>query len=75
MGKPPAVSRQGDRIAMDHPIRGDDGGSVATGAGESKARTNDAISHNWARWLPDGTLILFSGNEPNRGVRLYLQEP
>jgi len=46
---------------------------LPTGAGESKALTNDAISHNWARWLPDGTHFLFSGNEPNRGVRLYLQ--
>jgi len=46
---------------------------LPTGAGESKALTNDAISHNWARWLPDGTHFLFSGNEPNRGVRLYVQ--
>ena len=46
---------------------------LPTGAGESKALTNDAISHNWARWLPDGTHFLFSGNEPNHGVRLYLQ--
>jgi len=46
---------------------------LPTGAGESKPLTNDAISHNWARWLPDGTHFLFSGNEPNRGVRLYVQ--
>jgi len=46
---------------------------LPTGAGESKLLTNDAISHNWARWFPDGTHLLFSGNEPNRGVRLYQQ--
>ena len=46
---------------------------LPTGAGESKALTNDAISHTWARWLPDGAHIVFSGNEPNHGVRLYVQ--
>jgi len=46
---------------------------LPTGAGESKPLTNDAISHNWARWLPDGSHFLFSGNEPGHGVRLYMQ--
>ena len=46
---------------------------LPTKAGEAKPLTNDSINHIWARWLPDGKAIVFSGNEPDRGVRLYLQ--
>jgi Tol biopolymer transport system component len=28
----------------------------------------------WARWFPDGKRILFSGDEPGKGVRLYVQD-
>ena len=45
---------------------------LQTGAGEPKLLTNDAINHTWARWLPDGKHIVFSGNEPEKGTRLYL---
>jgi len=47
---------------------------LPTGAGESRQITHDDINHNWAHWLPDGKHFVFSGNEPNRGVRLYLQD-
>ena len=43
-------------------------------AGEPKPLTHDAFDHFQARWFPDGKRILFSGNEPGRGVRLYLQD-
>jgi len=46
---------------------------LPTKAGEAKPLSNDSINHIWARWLPDGKAIVFSGNEPDRGVRLYLQ--
>ena len=46
---------------------------LPTGPGEPKQLTNDEINHSWARWLPDGTGIVFSGNEPGRGVRFYVQ--
>jgi len=46
---------------------------LPTKAGESKPLTNDQISHVWARWYPDGKRVLFSGNEPGHGVRLYVQ--
>ncbi|MFZ3211620.1 MAG: protein kinase, partial [Terriglobales bacterium] len=46
---------------------------LPTRAGEAKPLTNDSINHIWARWLPDGRAIVFSGNEPDRGVRLYVQ--
>ncbi len=45
-----------------------------TKAGEAKAVTNDSINHSWARWFPDGKRLLFSGNESERGVRLYIQD-
>jgi len=45
---------------------------LTTGAGEPKALTNDNINHSWAHWFPDGKRLLFSGNEPGKGVRLYV---
>jgi eukaryotic-like serine/threonine-protein kinase len=47
---------------------------LPTGAGETQQLTNDSINHQWARWLPDGKRFVFSGNEPERGVRLYVQD-
>ena len=47
---------------------------LTTGAGEAKALTNDNINHSWSHWFPDGKRILFSGNEPGKGVRLYVRE-
>jgi Tol biopolymer transport system component len=47
---------------------------LPTKAGESKLLTNDNINHTAAgRWFPDGKRFLFSGNEANHGVRLYMQ--
>jgi serine/threonine protein kinase len=45
---------------------------LTTGAGEPKQLTNDNINHSWAHWFPDGKRILFSGNEPGKGVKLYV---
>jgi serine/threonine protein kinase len=45
---------------------------LTTGAGEGKALTSDTINHAWAHWLPDGKRLLFSGNEPGKGVKLYV---
>jgi dipeptidyl aminopeptidase/acylaminoacyl peptidase len=47
---------------------------LPTKAGTAKPLTHDAINHAWARWFPDGKRVLFSGNEPDRGVRLYVQD-
>jgi dipeptidyl aminopeptidase/acylaminoacyl peptidase len=46
---------------------------LPTGAGEQKPLTNDKINHAEARWFPDGKRIVFSGDEPGHGVRLYVQ--
>jgi len=47
---------------------------LPTGAGETQSLTNDSINHQWARWFPDGKRFVFSGNEPGKGVRLYMQD-
>jgi len=47
---------------------------LPTKAGDSKPLTHDSINHAWARWFPDGKRVLFSGNEPGHGVRLYVQD-
>jgi len=47
---------------------------LPTGAGESKQLTHDNINRLWARWFPDGKRVLFSANEPDKGVRLYIQD-
>jgi Tol biopolymer transport system component/predicted Ser/Thr protein kinase len=45
---------------------------LTTGAGEMKELTRDNINYAWAHWFPDGKRVLFSGNEPGKGVRLYV---
>ncbi|HYM05719.1 MAG TPA: protein kinase [Terriglobales bacterium] len=47
---------------------------LPTKAGTAMPLTHDSINHAWARWFPDGKRVLFSGNEPDRGVRLYVQD-
>ena len=47
---------------------------LTTGAGEPRDLTKDNINKAFARWFPDGKRILFSGNEPSKGVRLYVYE-
>jgi len=47
---------------------------LPTGAGESKPLTNDAINHEWARWMPDGKRFVFSGNEAGKGVHYFIQD-
>jgi eukaryotic-like serine/threonine-protein kinase len=47
---------------------------LTTGAGEAKDLTHDNVNHSWAHWLPDGKRIVFSGNEPGKGVKLYVLE-
>ncbi len=47
---------------------------LTTGAGEAKELTHDNINHSWSRWLPDGKRILFTGNEPGKGVKLYVRD-
>ncbi len=43
-------------------------------AGEARVITNDQISRIAANFLPDGKRIVFAGNEPGHGNRLYVQD-
>jgi Tol biopolymer transport system component len=47
---------------------------LPTGTGESRRITNDSINHVSAAFFPDGKRVLFAGNEPGHGVRLYVQD-
>ncbi|MEP6767553.1 MAG: WD40 repeat domain-containing serine/threonine protein kinase [Acidobacteriota bacterium] len=47
---------------------------LPTGTGEHRKIPLSGISaEQGAAWLPDSQNVLFGGSEPNRGVRLYLQ--
>ena len=46
-----------------------------TGVGEAKPLTHDSLNHVRVRWLPDGNRLVFSGNEPGHGLRLYVESP
>ncbi len=47
---------------------------LPTGAGEPRDLTKDNVNHSWAHWFPDGKHILFSADEPGKGVRFYVYE-
>jgi len=47
---------------------------LPTRAGEPKTLAGERINYVDARWFPDGKHFLFSGNEPDHGVRLYVQD-
>jgi len=47
---------------------------LPTGPGEAKPLPHGTINHSAAVWLPDGTKFLFSGAEPGKGARLYVQD-
>ncbi len=47
---------------------------LPTGAGQARELANSNLNHSWARWFPDGKHLLFSGNEPGQGVRLYIYD-
>jgi eukaryotic-like serine/threonine-protein kinase len=46
---------------------------IPVGVGEKRTLTNDALNHSAAAWFPDGSRVLFEGNEPGRPLRLYIQ--
>jgi eukaryotic-like serine/threonine-protein kinase len=46
---------------------------LPTGTGEARPLTHDGIHHQGAAWTPDGTRIVFVGNEPSHRIRYYVQ--
>jgi len=47
---------------------------LPTGPGQSRVVTHDEINHIWARFLPDGKRFVFVGTEPEKTLRLYVQD-
>ena len=47
---------------------------LPTKAGERRSATNDSIDHVAGGFTPDGKQIVFAGNEPGKGVRIYIQD-
>jgi Tol biopolymer transport system component len=46
---------------------------IPLGPGETKQITHDAIDRSYARFLPDGEHVVFSGTEPGHKSRIYVQ--
>jgi hypothetical protein len=46
---------------------------VPVGAGQPR-EISGGIGYQWARFFPDGKQLLVAGDEPNRGMRLYIQD-
>ncbi len=46
---------------------------LPTGAGEGRELTSDALTHNNARFLPDGKRFIFQGSEPGKAARTWVQ--
>ncbi|HXR38597.1 MAG TPA: protein kinase [Terracidiphilus sp.] len=70
----PRISPDGDRIAfLDHPIEGDDGGSVAVvnSKGEKKTLTQDFYTAQGLAWGADGREIWFTAATSGLDKVLY----
>lgn len=46
---------------------------VPLGPGEAKQITHDSVDRSYARFLPDGKNVVFSGTEPGHRSRIYVQ--
>jgi serine/threonine protein kinase len=46
---------------------------IPLGPGETKQITHDSIDRAYARFLPDGENVVFSGTEPGHKLRIYVQ--
>jgi Tol biopolymer transport system component len=47
---------------------------LPTGPGEPRPLSQGNITHSHAVWFPDGKRFLFSGTEPGKAARLYMQD-
>jgi Tol biopolymer transport system component len=46
---------------------------LPTGAGEARSIGSPGMHYERVEWFPDGQRILFTGNEPNRPLRTFVQ--
>ncbi|HEV2691041.1 MAG TPA: protein kinase, partial [Bryobacteraceae bacterium] len=70
----PRVSPKGDRIAfVDHPIQGDDSGSLAVVdlEGHKKSLTEEWFTIQGAAWAPDGKEVWFTASKSGTDRTLY----
>jgi serine/threonine protein kinase len=73
----PRISPDGDRVAfLDHPLEGDDGGSVAVvnSKGEKKTLTQDFYTAQGLAWSADGREIWFTAATSGLDKVLYAIE-
>jgi Tol biopolymer transport system component len=61
-------------LAIIHPAGDAHLALLPTGAGEPRTLPAHGLKVTRAHWLPDGKRILLNANEPERGVRLYIQD-
>jgi Tol biopolymer transport system component len=47
---------------------------LPTGPGEARTFSTPGMHYERVEWLPNGEKLLFTGNEPNRPMRSYLQD-
>jgi eukaryotic-like serine/threonine-protein kinase len=47
---------------------------LPTGAGEARTIADDRMHYERVEWFPDGQRLLFTGNEPNKPVRTFIQD-
>jgi serine/threonine protein kinase len=47
---------------------------LPTGPGEARVLSAPGMHYERVEWFPDGQKLLFTGNEPNRPMRTYLQD-
>ena len=47
---------------------------LPTGPGEARVFSTPGMHYERVEWFPDGEKLLFTGNQPNRPVRTYLQD-
>ena len=47
---------------------------LPTGPGEARVFSTPGMHYERVEWFPDGQKLLFTGNEPNRPMRTYLQD-
>jgi hypothetical protein len=74
-GVPTGVSPDGKQVLAIVPGVPTQLSLLPTGPGETRTLPRGTLAHHgWAAFLPDGRRVVVSGAEPERGVRLYVQD-
>jgi len=61
-------------LSIIHPVTDSELLAYPTGAGEIRRIPRDGLRVQVADWAPDGKQIVFSGNEPQHGIRIYVRD-